>query len=179
MKIAITGHSKGIGKELYNMLSLDHTCEGFSRSNGFDIEKQQDLIVKGIHKCDVFVNNAYKGYEQVNLLNRVWDLWKHDDTKTIVNISSLSKYPGLSGNTSGYSATKAALSHQAFLLMFKDVDRKCRMININPGYVDTDMTSHVQNTNMLTAKECAECIVWAINQPQHIEIGELGLWRTF
>ena len=42
-------------------------------------------------------------------------------TKTIVNISSLSKYPGVSGNQSGYSAHKAALSHHACLLMFKPI----------------------------------------------------------
>ena len=28
-------------------------------------------------------------------------------------------------------------------------------------------------------KECADAIAWAINQPQHIEIGELSLWRPF
>ena len=92
----------------------------------------------------------------------------------------MSKYPGLSGNETGYSAHKAALFHQAFLLMFADRERKCRMINVNPGYVETDMTSHVHGkTNMLSPEECAEPIAYAINQPQHIEIGELSLWRPF
>jgi len=180
MKVAITGHSKGIGKALYDYLIYKgHTCIGFSRSNGYDIVSSHSQIVQASKKCDVFVNNAWHGYEQVNLLNAMWDQWKTDPTKTIVNISSLSKYPGLSGNSSGYSAQKAALSHQAFILMFKNPDRKCRVININPGYVETDMTKHVQNASMLTAKECAECIGWAIEQPQHIEIGELSIWRPF
>ena len=34
MKIAITGHSRGIGKELFNIFNVDHQVEGFSRSNG-------------------------------------------------------------------------------------------------------------------------------------------------
>ena len=99
MKIAITGHSKGIGKELYNILSLNHTCEGFSRSNGFYIEKQQYLIVKGIHKCDVFVNNAYKGYEQVNLLN-LFGIYGNTMTLKLIKISQvwrISRTCGING----------------------------------------------------------------------------------
>ena len=155
MKIAITGHSRGIGKELYNIFDVDHQVEGFSRSNGFNISEKHRLIARSVKDCDVFVNNAWKGYYQLELLNAVFDMWKDDETKTIVNISSLSKYHGLSGNTSGYSASKAALSHQAFILMFK-TDRKCRMINVNPGYVETDMTKKLHGTtSMLSAKECA------------------------
>ena len=147
MKIAITGHSRGIGKELYNIFDVDHQVEGFSRSNGFNISEKHRLIARSVKDCDVFVNNAWKGYYQLELLNAVFDMWKDDETKTIVNISSLSKYHGLSGNTSGYSASKAALSHQAFILMFK-TDRKCRMINVNPGYVETDMNKILEELEL-------------------------------
>ena len=123
MKIAITGHSRGIGKALYDALSDGHDVEGFSRSNGFDIN-DPNLIVRAVKKHDVFVNNAYDSISQVTILNMLWAKWKYDETKTIVNIISMSKYPGLSGNEAGYSAHKAALSHQAFLLMFKG-NRKC------------------------------------------------------
>jgi hypothetical protein len=181
MKIAITGHSKGIGKACFDLLGTQHEVIGFSRSNGFNIVDQFGSIVRAVKNCDVFVNNAHQGYTQVDLLNAVFEMWKDNPDKTIVNISSLSKYPGLSGNQTGYSATKAALSHQAFLLMFK-TDRKCRMININPGYVETDMIANIpgiENKSKITAEECANSIVWAINQPQHIEIGELSIWRPF
>jgi len=179
MKIALTGHTSGIGKALYDILSKDHEVVCFSRTNGYDISKTRiiDDIVQESLECDVFINNAYYSLAQVNILNRLWYFWKRDKSKTIVNISSLSKYPGVSGNQSGYSAHKAALSHQAFLLMFK-TPRKCRMINVNPGYVETKMTENV-TTNKLTAEECAEQIVHSINLPQHIEIGELSLWRPY
>jgi len=181
MKIAITGHSKGIGKACYDILEKDNEVHGFSRSNGYDITENFNAIVHAVKNCDVFINNAWHNYIQIDLLNAIFNKWKDNENKTIVNISSLSKYPGLSGNQTGYSATKAALSHQAFLLMFK-TDRKCRMININPGFVDTDMISGIpgiENKNKITADECADAIVWAINQPQHIEIGELSIWRPF
>jgi|TARA_R110002074_G_scaffold131379_3_gene273903 NAD(P)-dependent dehydrogenase (short-subunit alcohol dehydrogenase family) len=179
MKIALTGHTSGIGKALYDILSQEHEVVCFSRSNGYDIKYDITIekIVQGSLDCDVFINNAYYSLAQVNILNRLWKFWARDKSKTIVNISSLSKYPGISGNASGYSAHKAALSHQAFLLMFKG-NRKCRMINVNPGYVESKMTEGV-DANMLTAPECAEQIAHAINLPQHIEIGELSLWRPY
>ena len=37
MKIAITGHTKGIGKACFDLFNTDNNCIGFSRSNGFDI----------------------------------------------------------------------------------------------------------------------------------------------
>lgn len=179
MKVAITGHTSGIGKALYDMYSEENEVIGFSRSNGYDISKIRivNQIVQESLDCDVFINNAYYSLSQVNILNNLWHFWSRDKSKTIVNISSLSKYPGISGNQSGYSAHKAALSHQAFLLMFKG-NRKCRMINVNPGWVDTPMTEG-NTANMLTATECAEQIAHAINLPQHIEIGELSLWRPY
>lgn len=179
MKIAITGHTSGIGKALYDIYSEENEVLGFSRTNGYDISNNKIVndIVQESLDCDVFINNAYYSIAQVNILNNLWNFWSRDKSKTIVNISSLSKYPGVSGNQSGYSAHKAALSHQAFLLMFKGT-RKCRMINVNPGWVDTPMTEG-NTANMLTAPECAEQIAHAINLPQHIEIGELSLWRPY
>ena len=179
MKIALTGHTSGIGKALYDILSQEHEVVCFSRSNGYDIKEDDTIerIVQESLNCDVFINNAYYSLSQVYILNRLWTFWARDKSKTIVNISSLSKYPGISGNTSGYSAHKAALSHQAFLLMFKG-NRKCRMINVNPGFVESKMTEGV-DANKLTAPECAEQIAHVINLPQHIEIGELSLWRPY
>lgn len=183
MKIAITGHSRGLGKAIYELLlEQGHEVIGMSRSNGFNISTDKGLIeiIEQTIDCDVFINNAYSGMRQMDALNRLWAYWKRDKTKTIVNISSVSKYPGLSGNQSGYSAHKAALSHQAFLLMFKSDKRKCRMINVNPGFIRTEMTkARWDENNMLTSEECADMIAYAINQPQHIEIGEIGFWRTY
>ena len=159
--VLVLGGSKGIGLGLVTEFSK-------SGANVYYLSRTPNLKKIGTHI-------------QVDLLNAVFNKWKDDESKTIVNISSLSKYPGLSSNQTGYSATKAALSHQAFLLMFK-TDRKCRMININPGFVDTDMIANIpgiESKNKITAEECANSIVWAIKQPQHIEIGELSIWRPF
>lgn len=173
-KIAITGHTSGIGQALFNSLSKNHKCHGFSLSEGFDITKENKLLLNSIARCDVFINNAYAEDAQLNLLKDVFNLWQDDSTKTIVNISSASKYPGHSFNLSGYPGYKAALSHQAGIMQLMN-HRLCRIINVNPGYVDTPRVSMI-DAPKLTTQECADIIIFALEQPQHIEIGELGFW---
>lgn len=179
MKIGITGHTSGIGKALYDTLIYKgHTCIGFSRRNSYDISDQEDrnAILHNVKNCDVFINNAWADFYQVDLFQGVFDMWISDKSKTIININSRSKY-GISGNPS-YSATKKQLAKVAYDGMFNP-DKRCRIININPGYVKTDMTADKHNTvPMLSAKECADMILWALDQPQHIEIGELSMWLT-
>lgn len=36
-----------------------------------------------------------------------------------------------------------------------------------------------KNVKKLTINECTDIIIWTINQPIHIEIGEIVFWRLF
>lgn len=179
MEITLTGHTKGIGKALQKTLSSNFNVKGYSRSNGYDISTPEgrNKIFASSKNADIFINNAYHSNSQIELFTLFFQNWLEDETKTIVNISSQSKYPGQSVNWSGYSAYKAALNHQAYLCAFK-TNRKCRIISINPGLVKTDMTLDAQKTKkgMLTPEEVAQAVKYAIELPQHIEIGELSLW---
>lgn len=87
MKYAITGHTKNIGKFLYD--SLYPNVVGFSRSNGYDITKFKDRarIIKESEDCDVFINNAYAEFGQSDLCLELWKEWK-DLPKKIVNVGS-------------------------------------------------------------------------------------------
>ena len=60
-KIIITGHTKGIGKAIFDKFTevSCHKIIGMSRSNGYDIEKDFDKIVEEATGADFFVNNAY------------------------------------------------------------------------------------------------------------------------
>ena len=53
MNFLITGHTKGIGKAIYDKFG----GKGLSKSTGFDISK--DSIKYHLQDVDVFVNNAY------------------------------------------------------------------------------------------------------------------------
>jgi len=183
MKIAITGHSKGIGKAIFNYcVDKGHTCVGYSRSNGFNINDHYNLIARESKKCDVFINNAFDFGGQINMFKSIFNIWKDNSEKTIVNIGSRTKYYPVGGTRSpDYTREKRALNDEVNRALLYS-DKKCRIININPGYVETEMISDIpdiENKNKLTADECAKNIMWAVDQPQHIEIGELSIWTPF
>jgi hypothetical protein len=89
MKIAITGHTKGIGKALFDMICNDHEVIGFSKSTGYDITNISDRkrIINSVKDCEVFINNAYDGFAQSNMLYELWTNW-YTEHKTIINIGS-------------------------------------------------------------------------------------------
>ena len=86
-KYAITGHTSGIGKELFDQLSPD--CMGFSKSTGFDITHAKDRykIIENSKDCHIFINNATSGMGQTLMLIDWFRMWK-DTSKVIVNVGS-------------------------------------------------------------------------------------------
>jgi len=167
MRVAITGHTKGLGKELYNRFD---DVKGFSSSNDYDVSDNYERakIIFELDNFDLFINNAHPMFDQTRLLMEVFDRWKYKD-KTIVNIISRAKYDNISKGFM-YSASKASLSHLSHNLRF-NTDKKCKIIDVNPVLLESDLSS-------LTYKEMADIVMWCINQPKHIEIGEISAWHT-
>jgi len=133
MKIAITGHTSGLGKALFKRYSSKHQVFGYCRSNGFDI-RDFSKLAREINVCDIFINNAYDRYSQVDLLREIFNLWQQKN-KTIINISSLASTnlkPLLDQKLSPYAVCKIALDAQVKLCQM--VKSNCRVINIRPGY---------------------------------------------
>ena len=87
MKIAITGHSAGIGQALSTIYTEQgHEVVGISRRNGYNI-RSVPKVASAIESCDVFINNAQVGFAQTELLWEVWNRWRGQN-KTIINIST-------------------------------------------------------------------------------------------
>ena len=64
MKIAITGHTAGIGQAFANILQgRGHDIVGLSKRNGDNIRNIVKIVEK-ITPCDLFINNAQAGYAQ-------------------------------------------------------------------------------------------------------------------
>jgi len=69
MKIVITGHTQGIGQQLYyHWKEQEHEVVGLSRSTGHDFEVHLEEIKQEIQSADLFVNNANIGDSQLQLI---------------------------------------------------------------------------------------------------------------
>ena len=81
--IGITGHTAGIAKYIFDRFN----CIGFSRSNGYDIDKKEDRlkIINNSRNVDVFINSACSGYSQTHLLK---DFVEHNPSMKVINIGS-------------------------------------------------------------------------------------------
>lgn len=91
MKIAITGHTKGLGQQLQLVYEQQgHTVTGFSRSNGYDLRNWSNMqtMLNQITDYDMFINVAKPDFVQTTVLYELWKLWR-DQSRTIVNISSV------------------------------------------------------------------------------------------
>jgi NADP-dependent 3-hydroxy acid dehydrogenase YdfG len=163
MLVAITGHTSGIGLAIADWYtSRGHTVIGFSRSTGYDISDPDGRarVVQEAEGADLFVNNAYHEFAQVDLLYAMYGRWKND-LKTIVNISSRA------GDTTRnfshpYSIHKVALDKA--IEQLQNTNCLCRILNLRPGYVDTPMVEMV-SAKKLTAEYIAMIVGWMAEQP--------------
>ena len=175
MKVAITGTTRGLGKEIADQLCGRWVIKGFNRPD-YDIccPKCMRKLIEELKKPEyrVFVNNAHETFCQTEVLGAVYNIWANDPSKIIVNINSRAKYPNLSKGLM-YSASKASLSHLSDSLKFT-TPKKCKIMDVNLGLLESDLPS-------LTYKETAKIIVWAIkNQAnqRHLEMGSIDLYHN-
>lgn len=89
MRIAITGHKRGIGKAFAQQLqSRGHEIVGISRSDGENIRRTAHTASL-IEPCDMLINNAISFYAQTELLFEIWHRWRDSNHQHIIwNIST-------------------------------------------------------------------------------------------
>jgi len=143
MKIAITGHSSGIGKSFASYLSnRGHEIVGLSSRNGHNI-RNIHKIAEHILPCDMWINNAQAGFAQTELFYHVFEKWHNDSNKIVWIISTImaSEYrmPDVTGlskrQLSEYRTQKRALEDAAKTV--RQQGSLCRICLIRPGAVAT------------------------------------------
>lgn len=142
-KIAITGHTSGIGEGLKKyFLERSIEVKGFSRSNNYDISKLEiiDKIIDETIDCDVFINNAYYEHHQEIIANKWFE--KHQDLNhLLVNISSIAPIANQYINKKyvhvKYGENKINLDKLSWDINFSNKPARC--ISINPALVETQM----------------------------------------
>ena len=154
MKIAITGHSAGIGRALARAYQRrGHDTVGFSRSTGYNIHNTMKLCDE-IQPCDVFVNNAQAGYAQTQLLFEMAERWTNT-RKHIIVIStmmtqeSVSCLPGLAMDH--YRLHKVTLEQAVAQLRSRNL--QIQFTVVRPGDIAT--------TNTKTVPPSADPDIWA------------------
>ena len=186
MKVVITGHTSGIGKAIYDkLIELGHEVWGLSRSNAYDLSTNSlGKFVKAIENNDVFINNAYYEYAQVDLLYRVYEKWK-DEYKMIINI----------GSVTGDSSKKWPHKYQVHKVALDNASKQlrrvgnCKICNIRPGWVDTPLIKHLKDTDaidkdltILKPEQIAEAVVYIMKQPKEVCLDSISIepwWNNY
>lgn len=177
MKIAITGHTSGIGKAIFDALSVEYDVIGLSRSNGYDIttELGRSKIIDAAYDCDVFVNNAfdYANYTdaQVVLARKIFDVWD-GEKKYIVNMSSrVNDFQQI--NNQPYADAK--LSLDKFYEETSMSNKPC-VLNFRPGATDTRV---MQNSSVekMAPEHLAGVVKFVIDNLQNVRIRNITLHK--
>ena len=80
MKIAITGHSKGIGKACSDLLSAEHEVIGLSRSNGYNIDEVESYLHEQNHPLNQYLDalESFR-YNKDDSINELpWKIVSHE-----------------------------------------------------------------------------------------------------
>lgn len=148
-KIAITGHTSGIGLNLFEIFSANgHEVTGYSRRTGADIEDPdvRKRIIDENADCDIFINNAYSLNGQTMLLQELVAQWD-GQPKKIINLSSkLSFFElGKIGVLDDYIKQKSqqnSIIQQRFSVAYPQI------MNVVIGLVDTPMSTVFQSPKL-------------------------------
>jgi NADP-dependent 3-hydroxy acid dehydrogenase YdfG len=138
MKIAITGHTAGIGQALAEIYSQQgHEILGLSKREGNNI-RNIPKIADQIDPCDIFINNAQAGYAQTELLFEIARRWtgtgKHIVViSTIMTQAPISGLPGLEMDQ--YRVQKIALEEAVKQIRHRQL--KVKLTLVRPGNIAT------------------------------------------
>jgi hypothetical protein len=133
-KIAITGHTSGLGKSFFDLLTQQgHHVVGFSKSNGYDIRDYSIVskIINEINDFDLFINNAKPDYTQSQIVYRLAREW----SGTVLSIGStvVVNPPNWTDTfLLEYVTQKIALAHAHQVL---EKIAKCNLVLVHPTHI--------------------------------------------
>ena len=164
-KIAIVGHTRGIGKAIADLYrKKNYTVVGLSSSNGYDLHCSQVEIMEQLDDCQLIVLNAYAGRGQMNLLKRIYGRFVFEDKKVVVITSTSGTPAGEDEEFSDpeyteYCKNKKNLIEYIEQLQQELLNKPLSVYDVCPDVVDTDMTKGLwEALPKLKADEVAEAV---------------------
>lgn len=136
MKIAITGHTAGIGKALAEQYQKrGHEIIGLSKREGHNI-RNIPKIADHIEPCDMFINNAQAGFAQTELLFEMATRWQGTNKHIMIISSMMTESPiSVLSNMTEYWCQKTALETAVHQLRYKRLGIK--FTTVRPGDIAT------------------------------------------
>ena len=181
MKIAITGHTAGIGKAFADQLAQrGHSIVGISRRGGENIRRTAHTA-SIIEPCDLFINNAQTGYAQTELLYEVWTRWQGQE-RYIWNISTMMTESPVNSTPDGqddivmsqYRNQKLALEEASRQLRFKNIWPHISVIK--PGGVATQ--AQFDNSRKADVDIWVKSVIDTFSHNNNISISEISIGYT-
>jgi short-subunit dehydrogenase len=164
-KIAIIGHTRGIGKAIADLYQQkNYEVIGLSSSNGYDLQCSQVEIIEQLDECQLIVLNAYVGRGQMTLLKRIYGKFVFEDKKVAVITSTSGTPIGedeelLDPEYVEYCNNKKILIEYIEQLQQELLNKPLSVYDICPDVVDTDMTKGLwEDLPKLRANEVAEAV---------------------
>jgi hypothetical protein len=174
MKVAITGHTRGIGAAIFHeLVQRNHSVIGYSLTSGFDIGQEacRQQILSEAADCDVFVNNAFYPDAQFQLLQMFVNQWEGLD-KVIVNVNSKSIFaPVVPDSMKLYVEDKKTQNQFIQQRKFKACPQ---IVNLILGLVETEM-SQMFVAKKLQPTHIAKLLVDILEQRNQIYVQDLIL----
>ena len=170
MKVALTGHTSGIGKAIYESLtSKGYEVHGFSKSNGYPLPESITRLVQEVKDFDIFINNTYWGFAQALIMDQLVKQWANVPGKRIICMGSTSANV-LTSTYPLYTASKKAL--ESFCYMSQTQRVWPSITNLKLGMVDTPRTDYSKEPK-LTPKEVSIMVLWILKLPAHMVVPEI------
>lgn len=167
-KVVVTGHTSGIGKEIFEYFSKDpnNSVFGFSRSTGYDIKNRaiRNEIIEFSTDADIFVNNAYSWHDdsQLILLRNMFHKW-HGQDKIIINMSSIA--PAQPDQTT-YSLLKGGIDAFCFSKTFQ----LPHIINLKPNWVMVEnLRKEIGSQPHMTTSQVVEVLDFCLKGPVRVK----------
>ncbi|MEM7647423.1 MAG: hypothetical protein AAF203_10975 [Pseudomonadota bacterium] len=182
MKAIVTGHSRGLGKFLYDDLHQnDWEVIGFSKSLGTDICKKSDRekIIAASLEADLVILASRAGYCDCDLLFEMHGRWLSESHhKMIVTIGSKASvnYMTRPMDPLKYDYQKHALEK---MVQTFSLDSRIRICHMNLDYLATPSilsNPALQNQAVLPLEFIADQIRSIYHTPPGVHIAHLNIW---
>ena len=180
-RVAITGHTSGIGKEIYEYCQF-HGAEvkGFSRTSGFDLRDGGDDIINEILRwdADIVFNHAWTPRTQNKILKILHTQWEKYNNKVIINTRSATCYYSIGADI--YEKDKSELRDYCIQsAQLYPHSNKCRVHNVSMGWTNSAILTGVEDGEYFIDPYEAALVLINLCQPQNYVMSEVVVNSKF